>query len=157
MESPDIYDNVIMHDILWYNVKYIISLYRSVKVYHIRSIRLLFISSRNFVRLLFESGYYSRVAFIKVSGIGKVVVIRFSNFSTYLVIIRRAEGSPPLSVQFAEFSLRLFRYIYFRPYVVHVLLTRNSATRILAAASIRERRLFRSAHPEVRRQFESGD
>jgi len=30
------------------------------------------------------------------------------------------------------------------------------ATRILAAASIRERQLFRSAHPEVRRQFESG-
>ena len=50
--------------------------------------RLLFISSRNFVRLLFESGYYSRAAtireqllfessyysraaFIKLSGIGK--------------------------------------------------------------------------------------
>ena len=31
------------------------------------------------------------------------------------------------------------------------------ATRILAAASIRERRLFRSARPDVRRQFESGD
>ena len=34
--------------------------------------RLLFISSRNFVRLLFESGYYSRAAFIKLSGIGKI-------------------------------------------------------------------------------------
>ena len=37
--------------------------------------RLLFISSRNFVRLLFESGYYLRAAFIKlsaVSGIGKI-------------------------------------------------------------------------------------
>ena len=40
---------------------------------------------------------------------------------------------------------------------MHVPLTRNSATRILAAASIGEQRLFRSAHPEVRRQFESGD
>ena len=29
--------------------------------------------------------------------------------------------------------------------------------RILAAASIQERRLFRSARPEVRQQFESGD
>ena len=34
--------------------------------------RLLFISSRNFVWLLFESGYYSRAAFIKLSGIGKI-------------------------------------------------------------------------------------
>ena len=37
------------------------------------------------------------------------------------------------------------------------LFTCTCASRILAAASIRERRLFRSARPEVRRQFESGD
>ena len=36
------------------------------------------------------------------------------------------------------------------------LFTCACATQILAAASIRERRLFRSARPEVRRQFESG-
>ena len=34
--------------------------------------RLLFISSCNFVRLLFESGYYSRAVFIKLSGICKI-------------------------------------------------------------------------------------
>ena len=34
--------------------------------------RLLSISSHNFVRLLFKSGYYSRVAFIKLSGISKI-------------------------------------------------------------------------------------
>ena len=37
------------------------------------------------------------------------------------------------------------------------LFTWACATRILAAASIRERRLFCSAHPEVRRQFKSSD
>ena len=36
--------------------------------------RLHFISSRNFVRLLFESGYKSRAAFIKLSVIGKTFV-----------------------------------------------------------------------------------
>ena len=30
------------------------------------------LSSRNFVRLLFESGYYSRAAFIKLSGISEI-------------------------------------------------------------------------------------
>ena len=34
-------------------------------------LRLLFFSSRNFVRLLFESGYYLRAAFIKLSAISK--------------------------------------------------------------------------------------
>ena len=33
----------------------------------------------------------------------------------------------------------------------------STGYRVLAAASIRERRLFRSARPEVRRQFKSGD
>ena len=37
------------------------------------------------------------------------------------------------------------------------LFTFARATRILAAANIREWQLFHSAHPEVRRQFESGD
>jgi len=33
----------------------------------------------------------------------------------------------------------------------------TSATRTLAVASIRERRLFHAAHPEVQRQFQSSD
>ena len=33
----------------------------------------------------------------------------------------------------------------------------STGYRVLAAASIREQRLFRSARPEVGRQFESGD
>ena len=77
--------------------------------------RLLFISSRNFVWLLFESGYYLRAAFIKLSGIDKLAVIKLSNFSTYLMIIGRAEASPPLSVQFCRIFaifIRLFIYIF---------------------------------------------
>ena len=39
-----------------------------------RTLRLLFISSHKYAWLLFESSYYSRAAFIKLSGIGKIFV-----------------------------------------------------------------------------------
>ena len=47
------------------------------------------------------------------------------------MVIGRAEANPPLSVEFAEFFLYLFIYrfnIHFRPYVLHVPLTRNVQT-----------------------------
>ena len=39
-----------------------------------RTLRLLFISSHKYAWLLFESSYYSRAAFIKLNGIGKIFV-----------------------------------------------------------------------------------
>ena len=47
--------------------------------------------------------------------------------------------------------------IWYLPFETRGLFTCACATRLLAVASIRERRLFHSACPEVWRQFKSGD
>ena len=59
------------------------------------------------------------------------VVIR--RYIDILIIIVGERSEPPLSVELSEFSLYLYNnyifiFIYFRPYVVHVQLTRYAQT-----------------------------
>ena len=151
---------------------------------------LLFISSRNFVRLLFKSSYYLRAAFIKLCVLGKIFrnYKGFEKSQFYMENCNAAWSATALlqsgiptwhfqsvssfsSNDFTRWSLsvpqkmpnsseqRAFLYLSCTPLILpfepevcscaHVLL--------LVAASIREQQLFRSARPEVRRQFESGD
>ena len=132
------------------------------------------------MRLLFESGYYSRAAFIKLSGIGKIFCeckgFEKSQFykinkelrcddlvlkQNFQLLDQPSLSYKALPTQHRNELVLEHHYTTIILYDIAIesrgLFTCARATRILAAASIRERRLFRSAHLEVRRQFESGD
>ena len=74
----------------------------------------------------------------------------------HTMIALRYSKMPNVSRQRAFLYLSCI-LIWYLPFETRGLFTCACATRLLAAASIRERRLFHSACPEVRRQFESGD
>ena len=109
------------------------------------------------LRLLIESGF----AFIKLRVLGKIfLIVRALRKASFIRLTKNCDAvtwfwrkpSSLISRRFASVPQKMKNFSG-QPAFLYLL----TGYRVLTAASIREWRLFRSARPEVWRQFESGD